>query len=109
LRWAKINVEENANRDVLASRRRSAMDGDLLRDGGAEDQRDREAVKLGVRGLGHDAIEDLVLGMRSNPLGDRFAENLTVACLGRRKHLETNAIVARHLRERYHAIRARAV
>jgi hypothetical protein len=34
---------------------------------------------LGVGRLGHDLVEDLVLGVRAHPFGDCFTQDLAVA------------------------------
>src|SRR5512140_2584221 len=39
-------------------------------------QRDRQAVELGVRGLRHDLVDDLVLGMATDPVGDQLSQQL---------------------------------
>src|SRR5512142_48738 len=49
------------------------------------EQRDRQAVKLGIRGLGHDLVEDLVLRVVADPVRDELAEELALFGLGCRE------------------------
>lgn len=51
-------------------------------------KRDRQAVELGVGRLGHDFVNDLVLGVGSDPVGDHLAEELAVPRLCRGEHLD---------------------
>lgn len=48
-------------------------------------------MKLGVRRLGDDLVEHLELRVCPDPVGDRLAEELTIACLRRREHLQADA------------------
>ena len=59
----------------------------------AKHERDREAVKLGIRRLCNDLVDDLVLGMSPDPVGDRLAEVLTFTRFRCREHLQTKAVV----------------
>src|ERR1700712_5222161 len=47
------------------------------------EQRDRETVELGVRALGHDLIDDLVIGVAADPVGDELAKQLALFRLRR--------------------------
>lgn len=54
------------------------------------EQGNREAVKFGIRGLRYDLVEDLVLGMKPDPVGDGFAKAITVDMLRGREDLQAN-------------------
>src|SRR4051812_32166356 len=56
------------------------------------EQRDGQAVKLGVRGLRDDLVDDLVLRVAADPIGDELAQELAFLGLRGRKHLHTSHV-----------------
>src|SRR5689334_18075752 len=56
------------------------------------EQRDREAVELGVRALRDDLVDDFVVGVTADPVCDQLAEQLTLFRLRRREHLHTSNV-----------------
>src|SRR5687768_9815794 len=52
------------------------------------EQRDGQAVKLGVRALRDDLVHDLVIGMAANPIGDQLTEQLALLGLGCRENFD---------------------
>lgn len=64
-------------------------------------------MKFTIGGLRDDLVEDLVLGMGSDPVRDQIAEELALACFRHREHFdsELTLLAARH---RDHATRPRA-
>jgi len=61
---------------------RRDLNDDGLRRFGVEEDRNREAMKLAVRRLGYDLVDDLAVGIFANPTGHDFAEILAFPCLG---------------------------
>src|ERR1051325_10180239 len=66
------------------------------------EQGDREAMELRVGALGHDLVDDLVVRMAANPIGNQLAEEL--ALLGPRcgehlhaGHIDRPAVIVRGL------------
>src|SRR5688572_18216142 len=53
-------------------------------------------MKLGVRRLRHDLVEDFELGMGSDPVGDAFPEDLAIPCLGCREDLQADRTLVYH-------------
>src|SRR5437762_14151922 len=51
------------------------------------EQRNREAVELGVRALRDDLVDDFVVRVTADPVSDQLAEQLTLFRLRRREHL----------------------
>src|SRR6476661_302722 len=56
------------------------------------EQRDRQAVELRVRRLRDDLVDDLVLGMAANPVGNELTQELAFFGLRRREHLHTRHV-----------------
>src|SRR6185503_13402775 len=56
------------------------------------EQRDRETVKLGVRALRDDLVDDLVIRVTANPVGDELAQEFTLFCFCRREHLHASNV-----------------
>lgn len=73
---------------ALAHVSRKGRDDDLPGSPAIE-HRDREAMKFAVRGLRHDLVDDLELGMRGDPAGNHLAEDLAILRLRRLEDLET--------------------
>src|SRR5690606_12712454 len=55
---------------------------------GAIEERDGQAVELGVGRLGHDLVDDLHVGVATDPLRDRLPQRLPLLGLGGREHLD---------------------
>src|SRR6185295_14932769 len=56
------------------------------------EQRDRQAMELGIRALRDDLVDDLVVRMTADPVGDELAKQLAFFRLRRRKHFHTGHI-----------------
>src|SRR3569623_894949 len=55
-------------------------------------QGDGEAVEHGIRALRHGLVDDLVLRVAANPVGDQLTEQLELLGLGRRELLHTGYV-----------------
>src|SRR6185503_21304769 len=71
---------------------RSSAEGQYLRFVVLVEQRDGQAVELGIRALRDDLVDDLVIGMAANPIRDQLTQQLSLLGLRRRKNLHAGHI-----------------
>src|SRR5689334_7530874 len=56
------------------------------------EQRDGQAVELGIRALRDDLVHDLVIGMAADPVGDQLTQELALLGLRRREHFHAGHV-----------------
>lgn len=85
---AQSRLRHPPRSETLTSRRRKpCADRQARRLAMLVEQRDREAVKLRIRGLSNDLVHQLEVRIVANPIGDHLTKQLTLFGFGCRKHL----------------------
>lgn len=83
---------QNAPAGAGASRQTFArLSGNVLGFDLVED-RNRQAVKFRIRRLGNDLVDDLIVWIYSNPIGNEVTKQFALFRFGRGKYLHTSQV-----------------